>query len=101
MSVTLEELVKALQHENIRNIKNQNPDESFDRTRTFIINKKYYEIEWYCNNCYLKHGDMIILFNHIKQSNTWPNNGKMNLQFYDSNYNVCCFIKIEDWPVKK
>ena len=98
MDFTMESLSKVLQHKNIRNIKTHNPSESFDRVRCFVIDGKYYEIEWYCNGSYLKHGNMIVSFKCVKQSNTWPNRGKMNLQFYDLNRAVCCIIKIEDWP---
>lgn len=104
MSMTLEELIEVLQHKNIRNIDTHNPNMYqsgfFDRIKCFIIDGKYYEIEWYCNGCYLKHENIIVPFKYIKQSNTWPTSSKMNLQFYDLNHAICCIIKIESWPKK-
>ena len=94
---SIESLDRVLDHPNIRVDKMPVGDELFDRIRILTIDLHKYEIKWYKNICYLKHGSLIVPFRSVRQQNTWPNNAKMNLQFYGRNNWVCCVLKIEDY----
>lgn len=69
----------------------------FLRDRYFKVNGEEYRIEWWVNICYLYIGENVqICFKSIKVSDTWPNDAKMNLQFYDEKNNVCAILKIDN-----
>jgi len=71
--------------------------EEFNRNLHFNVGGEAYMIEWWANLAYLHHKDMIVPFEHVSRQGTWPNGAKMNLQFYLGR-EVCCVIKIEDYP---
>jgi hypothetical protein len=99
MPITLEELDAVLVHKNIKNfVPTQLGDEMINRIREFDIDDMHVKIIWYCNTSYVElyNGRIIIPFDTVEQSNTWPNRGKMNLQFDDSEHETCLIIKIED-----
>jgi hypothetical protein len=101
--ITIENLDKVLEHKNITNISyGKYGDEFIERIREFDVEGMHIKIIWFCNesNVELYDGKIIIPFVDVEQSNTWPNRGKMNLQFYDSGGEVCLIIKIEDWEEK-
>lgn len=93
---SIESLDRALDHPNIK-MHMRNDDWIFNRVRVFKVGNEEYEIEWYSNICYLHHKDLTIPFQFVKQSNAWPHRSKMNLQFYDSELEVCCVLKIDDY----
>jgi hypothetical protein len=95
--MTLEELDKALNYPTIKVESLDKGNEFIERWRKLTIDNEEYEIEWYCNVCYLHHGALKILFNTVILSNTWPHRSKMNLQFYDSNEEICCILLIDKW----
>lgn len=95
---SIETLDKILTHPNI-NVKPSIPrDAHFDRFRYFTLDGTEYVIEWWVNICYLNIGGVIIPFNSVQQSGTWPNRAKLNLQFYDKQSNICCVIPLEKYP---
>lgn len=94
---SIEDLDKALEHSSIKVHKKNENGELFSRIRVFDINNELYKITWYSNICYLRYNHLTIPFQYAKQSNTWPNNSKQNLQFYDGGDAVCCILKIEDY----
>lgn len=97
---TIEDLDMALEHKNIVVSTPVLPGEyAFNRTRLVFINGNEYRIAWWRNQCYLEHDDMIVLFKYVRQSGTWPNNKKVNLQFYDHHNAVCCVVGIEGYDV--
>ena len=88
---SIEELEKALSHPNIDICKH------YLNSFCFIteIYGNQYIINWHRNMSRLTHGDMDVMFFSVKQSATWPNNRKLNLQFYDNNNQIVCVIPIE------
>jgi hypothetical protein len=64
------------------------------RTSTFTVclDGSKYQIEWWCNICYLTTSCGISLpFHEFKFSGTWPNRAKTNIQLeYEGN---TCLIK--------
>jgi hypothetical protein len=99
--ITIEKLDAVLKHKNIEIIPNPNPEKYFDRNRFFKINGQNFKIVWFCNTSTLFFGDVLVRFVSVSQEKTWPNRAKMNLQFYDEHGDVCCVIKIEDYPEDK
>jgi len=97
LTFSIEELDKVLEHSNIKVCKKNRKGELFSRIRVFNINNELYKITWYPNTCYLYYNHLTIPFQYAKQSDTWPNNAKQNLQFYDGGGEVCCVLKIEDY----
>ena len=95
----IEELDNVLTHKNIENIESKRGlgEEYFKRKRRFVIAGEKYQITWYRNTSYLEHRNIIVRFDLVKQSGTWPNNKKMNLQFYNTNLETCCIIPLEDY----
>lgn len=93
--MTIEELDAALTHKNIKPFSFPPKDGvHFERRRGFSVGDDYYMIEWYCNVSYLTCGKLLMVFDTVRQSNTWPNHSKMNLQFsYDGK--TCGIIPIE------
>lgn len=70
----------------------------FSRTISFILNDITYEIEWYHNISYLKMNDVVIMFNRIEHTNTWPHKFKSELRFKFLNngrYYTTSFIYIK------
>lgn len=96
---SIEDLDKVLTHKNITVSKYGDKDKLviFRRHREVIINGVMYTISWYINDCYLKTKDLEIPFRKVRQTGTWPNGAKMNLQFYDKNEDVCCILRIEEY----
>ena len=93
---SIEHIDKTLIHKNIEFIKPpKREDCHFERCRHFDIFGKRYTIEWWNNICYLKHQELTIIFCFVEQSNTWPNNAKLNLQFKDNNGNTVCILPID------
>jgi len=92
----IEHLDCVLKHKNIERIECQKGigDEYFERKRKFVIAGETYQITWYRNTSYLEHRNLTIPFDSVKQSGTWPNNKKTNLQFYNSKLETCCILPI-------
>jgi hypothetical protein len=67
---------------------------NIDRKIEFTVNNTPYAITWWCNQCYLKTGDILILFNDLEIANSWPHESKMNIQFHNNNDDCVCVIKI-------
>ena len=78
----LEELERVLTHPNITNVPVTEKPGSLNRDRSFSIFGHDYTIEWWCNMLYLKHGGVLVAADEAKQSGTWPNHSRLNLQFY-------------------
>lgn len=95
LEFSIEALDKALDYPTIKVESSSLPKGNFDRIRLFTALGESYRIEWWMNTCYLIHGNLQIPFVSVRQSNTWPNNSKMNLQFYDRGIEVCCVVKID------
>lgn len=96
----IEDLDKVLTHPNIQMQPVTERPAEFNRDRVFTINGNEYHIEWWCNACYLHIGGVIVPFDSVRRSNTWPIMSKLNLQFYDRHGEVCCVIPdIEQYPV--
>ena len=98
---TIENLDTALQHKNIivNQVAKENNDGDFNRIRFFTIKKSpvlLYKIEWWKNICYLSACNLKIPFDSVKQSGTWPNRYKLNLQFSYNN-KTCCILPIESY----
>ena len=59
------------------------PDKyGFSRTASFTVRGVDYEIEWYRNYSELRCGEMIVLFDSLGISSTWPARYKNFLEFY-------------------
>lgn len=85
--MTYEELEKVLKsHSNIKDLVPSNMcplDELFNRNFHFKIFNKQYKITWFHNMCALYIDEIEIFFNDVIIAGTWPNNAKINLQFYN------------------
>jgi len=98
---SIEDLKKVLDHKNISMVENKEPDEFFDREMRFVIDGECYKTVWWVNVSYLEIGVLLIPFRYVKQESTWPNNAKLNLQFYNDRNEIVCILPIEYWPNKK
>lgn len=93
---TIEDLDRALDYPTIWIEQVLIKPGEFNRTRRFIVYGDQYKIEWWCNLSFLTTGDLIVPFEYVKQSNTWPHPSRMNLQFYCSgSSSPCCILLIE------
>ncbi len=92
---TLEDIDSVLSHKAITNLSNPNPPEFLDRNRYFMALGAKYCIEWWANISYLHIGSVFVPFFSVNVSNTWPNNSKNNLQFYNEAGGICCVLPIE------
>lgn len=73
------------------------PDKyGFCRTYQFEVRGATYEIEWHCNYSELRCGEMLVLFDDLRISNTWPHHFRNNLQFYRHGQ-ICCVIPVEGY----
>lgn len=74
-----------------------NPDKyNFSRTCSFTVRGVEYKIEWYCNYSTLYCGEMLVIFDNFRISDTWPHHYKNGLQFYRRK-EVCAVIPIEEY----
>jgi hypothetical protein len=91
MNISIEQLDTVLNHPSISLLCSEMGDDTFDRSRKFVIDGKKYEIIWYVNECTLYHENMIVPFDYVIQSGTFPNQSIMNLQFYrgKDSYPIC------------
>lgn len=76
---------------------NQN-EYGFSRKWAFEVRGTQYIIEWWPNVCQLECGELIVLFDDVRWSGTWPNRFKNNIQFY-YNGKVCAIIPVESYDV--
>ena len=60
------------------------------------MNGKVYRIEWWKNISYLHRDGLVVVFERVNQSPTWPNRAKLNLQFYYG-ANTTAIIELEHW----
>jgi hypothetical protein len=99
MSITHEDLIKVLTHKNIKILpESELPEEDyFNRNIDFEIEGSIYSIEWWGNICYLHCQGLKMPFTNVEQLGTWPNNYKVNLQFYYTNKDTCAVIGIEKY----
>ena len=95
---TLEELDKALTHKLINVVNHTTKGETFERKRMFTLREQTFIIEWYINVCYLYIEKLTIPFHSVKQSGTWPNSAKLNLQFYNASGEACAILELESFP---
>jgi hypothetical protein len=73
-----------------------NPDKyGFARDFKFLVKDKEYIIEWWTNLCELKVDGLIIPFTNVYLDDTWPNNSKLNLQFYNGKSSPCAILPVE------
>jgi hypothetical protein len=70
-------------------------DYGFSRQFGFNVDGADYEIKWFRNQSTLTSGFLMVKFHHAEISNTWPNNSKMNIQFYDERNEVVAVLPIE------
>lgn len=68
----------------------------FSRTYQFEVRGVVYEIEWWKNISYLHCGEMIVLFDEMNISGTWPHHFKNDIRFYYKG-DVCCILPIEEY----
>jgi hypothetical protein len=93
----LEDLDKVLNNcPNLTYTKQSLGDELFERVRMLSIDGiGECKIIWYTNGAYIYHNEIIIPFQAVEVSGTWPNKAKANLQFDNSYGEKCCIIPIE------
>jgi hypothetical protein len=97
MNFSIEDLDRVLKHKNILLMPHgDNSSIEFRRRRDLIINGTMYIISWYINQCYLTRDRLTVPFSFVKQSNTWPNRAKTNLQFYNKKGDICCILMLEE-----
>lgn len=61
----------------------------FSRTIQFKANEITYKIEWWSNISYLQtNSGLVVPFENVEVSGTWPNRYKTNLQFYNKGVTV-------------
>jgi len=77
----LEQLEECLNHDSISWNYVKKEGQGFSRKIEFSVDGQKYEITWYKNYSTLKSGNLVCMFTNVKQSNTWPNEAKLNLQF--------------------
>jgi len=96
--ITLKQIDKLLEYHTIDAFPVLEVGGEFNRKRRFNIEGNEWRIVWYKNICYLENNNqsLIIPFEQVKLTNTWPTRSKMNLQFYYQG-EVCCVLKIEDF----
>ena len=96
-SLTREAIEKKLKSHNcIKSIGWVNEDEyGFSRTYRFKVRNVTYEIEWWSNISYLHCGEMLIPFEEMQITGTWPHRFKNDIQFYNKGH-VCCILPIEE-----
>jgi len=96
--MTIDDLDRVLCHPNIVDVVScPVGDELFQRRREFTVHDERFAIEWWVNGSYLYHGRLTIPFKTVRQSGTWPNMAKLNLQFYNDDHRVCCVLEIEQY----
>lgn len=93
--MTIEQIDKQLTHPNVKVTMKTLGDERFERIRELVIDGQTYTIEWWQNISYLRFGGLLVIFDSVKQTGTWPNSAKMNLQFYDDRGELCAVLPIE------
>lgn len=97
MNFSIEDLDRVLKHKNILSRPyGDGSSTEFRRHRELIINQTMYGISWYINQCYLIRDKLTVPFSFVKQSNTWPNRAKTNLQFYNKKGDICCILMLEE-----
>lgn len=89
-----------LSHQNILGYKCERGE--FKRRFEFSINDIPYTIEWFYNvsNLYLP-GGCQLLFDTFKISSSWPNDAKLNLQFYNDRGETVFLIPLDYNPTTK
>lgn len=97
---SIENLDKVLSYPSITVKPFDDSPPHFERNREFYVYDTKYRIEWWANCSYLFSPDgLIIPFDYVLLSNTWPHRSKMNMQFYtDGVSSPTCILKIEDYP---
>ena len=68
----------------------------FSRVYAFTVRGVKYVIECWANLCYLKCGELEIVFDSFNFSGTWPNGFKRNLQFY-FNGKTIAILPVEEY----
>lgn len=92
----LEELESVMGHPRIKLLPISEEGGKLCRDRSFIIGDELYSIEWWINVSYLRKGGLLVVFDNVKRSHTWPNRAKLNLQFY-YNDKVVAVIELEPY----
>ena len=93
---SVEAIVTAITHTTVKvNVPIVEPP-GLNRQVYFTVNSEEYMIEWWCNICYLHVGDLLVIFDKVMVSSSWPNSAKYNLQFY-YNGEICAVIPIQYW----
>jgi hypothetical protein len=95
---TIEKLDSVLDHKCINILPVECNDDSFNRNRRFEALGLEHSIKWYTNVSYLETNGVSVVFYTVRQSNTWPNNAKMNLQFENENGVTVAVLPIEMHP---
>lgn len=95
----IEELEQVLVHPNITIAPVVEEEAKLNRDRTFTLNGRHYRVEWWCNVMYLFSDDLMVVFDKIEQSGSWPNHAKLNLQFRKDGATVAV-IELEQYPEK-
>jgi hypothetical protein len=68
----------------------------FSRVYAFTVRGVKYTVECWANICYLKCGELTVVFDSFNFSGTWPNSFKKNLQFY-SNGKTIAILPVEEY----
>jgi hypothetical protein len=68
----------------------------FSRTCQFFVRGEVYAIEWWANMSYLSVDELIIPFESVELSGSWPNHFKVNLQF-EYNGQCCAILPVEEY----
>lgn len=72
----------------------------YSRLIQFVVKGIIYRIEWWTNVSYLQTQEgLVIPFESIKISGTWPNRYKTNLQFYAKG-EVAAILPLEEYEVE-
>lgn len=97
--ITLEYIDQQLVKAQVQTIIHPEPEGVvgyFERSRYFTVEGVGYEIEWWVDGCYLKSGNLIICFDDLFVSNSWPHNSPMDLRF-DLKNNTAVILKLVEY----
>ena len=94
----IEKLDSVLAESKVKNIEVSSiGNETFERCRKFLVANQEFTIVWHVNYCKLVIGELIVSFDYLDVSNTYPSGANMNLQFYLNGRNNCvAVIKLEN-----
>ena len=96
LSITIDQIDLILNECNLVFTRLSLGEEYFERSRRFTVDGISYRIEFWDNLSYLYVDEKLIIpFNLMKKSNTWPNRSNMNIQFYNHLGEIVAVLPIE------